>query len=82
MPEYRSRHDLQRAAEAVASHPTVAAVDVLTDDRTDGPLAELVLAPHVGRVPPGVCRLLGREDCGIRRVVPQGEPGHLVIEVL
>jgi len=81
--EHRTPGELQRAAEAVGALPGVAAVDVhASDARTDGPLAEVTLAAHCDRVPPVVLRKLGAEDCGLRRVVPQGEPAHLVLEVV
>jgi hypothetical protein len=80
MPEFRTREDLKRSVEPAAQHPTVLAP--ATFDRVDGqPVAELLLVPRLDRVPPAICRLLSREDCGIRRVKPQGDPGHLVVEV-
>lgn len=78
--EHRTQEDLARSVGPAADHPTV--LGPPTFGRADGqPVAELLLVPRVDRVPPAICRLLAREDCGIRRVTPQGDPGHLVVEV-
>ncbi|UHQ96440.1 hypothetical protein [Natrinema halophilum] len=72
--------NLEGAAEAVPSHPTVH--DARLVDRRDagGRLAvEIVLGPQVDRVPPGVLRILAEHDCGIRQTQPQGT--FLVAEV-
>ncbi|WP_176548153.1 hypothetical protein [Natrinema sp. CBA1119] len=72
--------DLEGAAEAVPSHPTVH--DVRLVDRRDyggRRKLEIVLGPRVDRIPPGVLRTLAEHDCGVGLTQPQGM--FLVAEV-
>lgn len=65
--------NLEAAAEAVPSHPTIHDAR-LVDRRDHGGrrFLEIVLGPDVDRVPPGVLRALADADCGIMTVQPQG----------
>ncbi|WP_395166307.1 hypothetical protein [Natrinema pallidum] len=65
--------NLEAAAEAVPTHPTVR--DARLADRRDADgdrVLEIVLERRVDRVPPGVLRTLADNDCGLETVQGQG----------
>ncbi|WP_049888209.1 hypothetical protein [Natrinema sp. J7-2] len=65
--------DLEGAAEAVPSHPTVHDVHLVDRRAVGGQRAlEIILGAQVDRVPPGVLRILVDHDCGVGTVQSQG----------
>ena len=81
MHETRSHKSMARLVDDLRDLPTVADVETLGIAVEDAVVSVLLL-PGIDRVPPAVLRTLAQNDAGIADVSPQGEPAHLIIEII
>lgn len=79
MIEFRPRHELEQAADAVGRLPGVRAAVACYHDGLERTVVSITLADGFERVPPRVLRALAREDCGIRSVAERREPLRLEV---